>query len=417
MRIVFVSGSKYNFRSVGVPLLKQFRTQGEVDLYVFNFPEEYSIEPLLEELKEEGLIQSVTLIPHTKHLWQHHRKMAEIVGELSKKTFDFLILPADYMPMHQYFIQGSKKAGAKMIVVEMESPVQTLNSFESGRKRQNVLRRNLFWLKRPYRETRRKLTHFMNYKVVPFLLLGKTFHATVEEHHGIARFATERVDAAVVYSSYVQKAVNCFAPHLPVSVSQHPLYENCRCPNSDQTSKPLLLCLGGPWNCYAANEVEAEALMERWIQFLMKVTAFSSSKKIVVRPHPREKAVNMQCFETRLKQSGIQASFLPVGRDSLPDIVCDYAGVIAPPSCVLVEAAAGCHHVFVLGVQGIENEDVPIQIKAYPFGIELVRLGESLEWKHFKRGHPSAGKLSTVWELLCHLKIKSRPSSAIATAF
>ena len=63
MKAVVVAGGKYAFRGVYVPFLRELSRVYSIRLYLMDFPEDYPIEPLLDDLRKSSVIESYAMAP------------------------------------------------------------------------------------------------------------------------------------------------------------------------------------------------------------------------------------------------------------------------------------------------------------------------------------------------------------------
>lgn len=408
-----MSGTKYALRSVWAPVLRELRAFSSTRLYVFDYPQQYSVGAMVEALCAEKAIEDYRMIPDSGRVVRHHVTMRAVCREVRQQRCDVLVVPADFMPMHQYIIRAGRYQGALVLALQGEPPTQLLTAYRDvwrgaaaangahGGIRRSLARRvggTLSRLTRPSSagtvirgvrrllraEATRRSQYFLEWKLLPMLLTGQTFQTYSYEQSGAILFASRRVDAAVVYSDVVRDALHFFFPDMRVVVARHPQSENCRC--GDAASEPaLLVALGGPWANYVTATNSLDDIERRWMEAIVRANAFGKFSRIAIRPHPRERGPHADRLAERLRRHGLNAAAMDPTAQTIPDVVCDYAGILGTESGALTEAAVSCRRAFVLAVEAIQGRRHKPLAEDYSDVVVAVPESSALRAEHFAR--------------------------------
>ena len=408
--VVCVAGSKYTLEAVYLPVCDQLSGIADVHLYVLDAQRDYDVSTLLERKHSEGTLASFTLIPSPRHAVRHHRALKRIAQAVSSESLDMLILAGDYMPMHRYFIDVARAKKALVIGLESGAPTQLLASFQQDTTSVPSVADHSIWSRLSVAKVirwaaaelewaRRFVVH---YKVLPLLFAGRSFGSKPYERNGRILFSTVRVDAVIVLSKAVRSALQHFFPDMDVRLAEHPMASRCRC-GDKQAPRQLLVTLGGPWHYYVEPGNSAEDIENRWFHAICRANEIGEFLQIDIRPHPRESDPHPAKLVERLNSEGLSAALLNPRESSLPDIVCDYAGVLGAPSGALAEAATACRRGFVIGLDQIQGSIGDPSASAYSSRVVDVAIGEELQPTHFREMSGIEGAPHSVVEHLFDL--------------
>lgn len=433
LRAAFVSGTKYSLRSVWEPVLRDLSAFAATKLYVFDYPEHYPIHATVEALRADGVIESYRMIPDNRHVVRHHWTMRAIGRELRHQALDVVVLSADFMPMHQYVIGAARRRDAVVVALQTEAPTLLLRSYRDARRglagangAQAGPRRPLAGrvrgvvsrLVRPAsaRDTLRRLggalrarvktsRHYLTQcKLLPMLLTGKTFHMYPYERSGAITFASRRVDCAIVYSDRVRQALRFFFPEMRVIVARHPQSDNCRCATR-APDRALLVALGSPWSFYVGEGNSIDDIERRWTEAILRATGLQAFARVTIRPHPRERELHhAERLAKRLRRHGLVVAVADPTAQTLPEIVCDYAGVLGTESGALTEAAESCREAFVVAVEAIQGRrGQKALVEDYSDLVVAVPDASALRAEHFVRRRDVTSTLPSAGEVIRQL--------------
>lgn len=423
-QVACVPGSKYTLEAVYLPVCEQLSKFADVHLYVLDFPESYDVSALLDRKRSEGALAAYTMMPSPSRAVRHHRALHHIADALGRQQLDMLILAGDFMPMHRYFIDAARAKRAPIIGLESGAPTKLLASYRAENKagaRGPATRANLgshkasILLKVPRWAVARLewiRRYVFQYKVLPFFFAGRTFDLESYERSGRILFATVRVDSVIVLSETVRRAMRHFFPEVDVRHAEHPMASRCRCDDLKGRPTKLLVTLGAPWHYYIEHENSAQDIEDRWCHAIFEAQAIGGFSQVAIRPHPRETDPYPRKLVERLGQDGLHAVLLDPKESSLPDIVCDYSGVLGAPSGALAEAATACRRGFVIGLDQIQGSIGDPSAGLYGSEIVEVGVGEDLQRAHFRERSGQEGSQRSVLEHLLDLTVWSVQSEA-----
>ena len=419
MKALVVSGNKYPFRSVYIPFLKDLSEFCSIRLVLMDYPENYPIGPLVQELMRSGSIEKCDIVPCNDHAFRHHRALGRLRVEIAKEDLDLLVVNADFIPLFRYFIEIARLKGAKIAAVQDHMPTQLLASYAAVRNRpyspiQSFANDSGGFMARFRRITPWKLARFLRSKVIrkyrqllhfdllPRIFLGQKLEMLDYEKNGSILFATTRVDMIVVYSDLVRDALRHFVPGLKVVVAAYPLRSACRC-RPDSKSLRLLVVLGGPWQYFIRPGNSAEDLKNRWCNAIHRAVGLNKFTEIHIRPHPRETAPCGSEIVQRLSADGLNVRLLNPHQNSIPEIICDYVGMLSAPSAALAEAIFSCRRAFVVVVEDIEDAREVPEVRFYGEDIALIAPGKPMMEHHFAARSSSASPGLTVADAIRQL--------------
>ena len=366
-RAALVTGNKYVFRSMYVPMLPSISRLASVTAYVLDYPPAYEIKPILADLERRGLIEGYRMLPQRG--LAHHRAAARFSRQLARQRIDLLIVDCDYEPMSQYFISAARECGARVVAIQSALPGRLIGAFHKhgdraivepgpgrirrlGRLGRRLLsRRGLAALRHWVRCVAvQRVRSVLNRGVFPLVTAGRVLRPQPFDRLG---FASTRVDAALVFEEGIRAALRHFVPTLDVIVVRHPLADNCRC---DRTAKSkLLVVLGGPWAHYITAVNSAASIEDRWVAAITRAVDLLGPSEVHIRPHPRETGPYPESLAARVEALGVAVRLVSPRDGTIADVVCNYAGVIGPFSGALAEAAAACRRAFVVGLDAVEE--------------------------------------------------------------
>ena len=374
-RIILECGNKYGFRSVFVPALRELSQFASISVYLIDYPEEYEIRPVLEQLHQSRVIESYSFLTNNQHKLRHHWALRSVSAAVSREKFDVLLFDADFMPMYRYFMRAAQAQGALTLGLLTWVPHQLLGSFESAISDEPSVQspappsyRTLAGLKKLLymlvRQPKRfiaglrvrfeiRYKRFVNYRLLPLLLSGRTFRVP-SYHQVISVFTSKQVDAVIMYTERQKKALRHFYPWMDVRVALHPLAQNCRC--NGQTSKTMLLAALGYWTHWISEDNPLAVIEDQWCEALLKAVELKGFTQIDIRPHPRETEPHADRLAERLRSLGVTAQVVDEVDRSFAEVICDYAGVISSPSGALAEAAVACKQAFVIGLDDVNTQ-------------------------------------------------------------
>jgi len=430
LNVILFCGSKYSFRSVYVPALRELSAFAVSRVYLLDYPQDYEIESLLEELQASGTISSYTVIPNNRHRLRHHRALGDICRSLPG-NLDLLIVDDVGMPVHKYFVHGTRERQSAVVILHNQVSHLLMAAYESavsqnigpvrpsplGNGNESVTNR-LFGLvgkgiQRPHRvlpaiyhRGRRAFWSFVEYRLLPSLYLNWAFLVS----GAFGKISSTCADGIITYSEKVKQALQYFSPKANVIVAQHPLAGSCRC-NGLEPKTGLLVALSGPWSHWIKPGNPAESIEDRWCQAVLKAVTLKGFPQIDIRPHPREPAIYPSRLAARLCELGVNARVVDSTRQTLPETICNYAGVIGAPSSLLAEAVVSCDTAFVIGLQDVELENYSPSIQSISDSVVSKRRGVDLTEDDFTRMPlPDDGRV-TVCDALRRLMGEARRDS------
>ena len=420
INLSIVCGNKYAFRSMYVPVVQQLSMMASIRLYLLDYPEDYDINTLLQELHGAGIVESYSIIPSGSHLWRHHRVLRDIYRSVSQEKLDLLIVDEDSTPLTRYFIDVARSKHAAIAGLQKETPVRLLAAFESGnsgikslqapvnpwgsqyrkllRSLNIAARRPLFAVTVLFQQCKQLFRSRLNYWVLTLLMIGHKLQ--YPGHHKLTHgFPSTQVDVTIVYAQQFKKALLHFFPWLVVTVAQHPLTQNCRCKIGESQSK-LLVVLSGPWSNWIRPGNPAESIEQRWCEAIVKAVELKEFSEVDIRPHPRETEGYPERLAQRLHTYGVKAKVVDARTQGLPEVICDYAGLISPPSSLLAEVAVSCKKGFVICLQDVEGENHWPSIRSLADGVAFKISGNQLTVADFTKLPVNDAACPTVCEVI-----------------
>jgi hypothetical protein len=363
--------------------LRQLSQIASFQVYILDYPEDYEISPLLQELHDSGVEVAHAIIPSNSHHLRHHWALRAFHSSLTCGTLDMLILDEDFTPWSRYFLDAARSRNATVVGLQKEFPLNFLGAYEhaigSVSPKDALTKKLLRLLRQPYRivavlsgryaRLKRSFRIIVNYWLLPRIFLGKGLEAPgpLEARTG---FVSTQVDAAIVYSITLKNALQFFFPRLNVKVAQHPLARNCRC-NGREPKTNLLVTLSGPWSVWSRLGNSPESIERRWRDAILTAMALREFRDVDIRPHPAETEEYPYRLAESLCASGVKARVTDAKTQSIPEIICDYAGVIGGPSNALAEARASCKTGFVICLQDVEDYERSPSMRFVLDGITL----------------------------------------------
>ena len=399
MNVVVWSGNKYGFHSVYVPALRDLCHIASIHVYLMDYPEDYDLNPLLEELCGSGVLQSYTFVPRHRNQLRHHRALRKVYRSLIRGKLDLIIVDDDSQPVSKTFIQaartknipvlGLQETGSHVLLAAFESAMSASSSpghspvpSRPGLRRYDKLRK---WLRMSVQRPG---------FVAAVLFQGRSFKYN-DYLRVTAGLPSIQVDATIVYTDRFRKALLHFFPQLNVVVARHPLYQNCRC-NGRESKTALLATLSGPWMHWTNQGNTTESIQEKWCEAILRAVDLKGFEDVHIRPHPGETQRYPYALAERLRERGVRAKVLDAKVQSLPEIICDYAGVISAPSGALAEAAVACKRAFVIGIQKVAVEDFSPSIPYIADDVVFRMRGSDLTEEDFTKLPPSDAARPTV---------------------
>lgn len=433
--VVCVSGAKYTLRSNYTPFLRELCRVARIKLCVLDYPEDYSILGMLDEMLSSKIIESYVVVPAPRRAWKHHRAVKNVCRLFQSEHVDLLIMGADFMPMHRYFIGAARSTKTPIFAIQTEAQTHLLASYVDAIERDgesleagssstqdNRLSRvtktlvlgpaRLVMFGRILKGLKAlsvwSLRILLDYKILPLLFGGRTFNLHRYERDGVIRFATTRVDATIVYRERTRQALRFFVPGMNVHVAEHPLSNNCRCRLDGSVYRKLLVLLGGPWEQYISLEDSAESIEKRWCDAIMQAHSIGDFSEVHVRGHPRERMPYPRMLAERLTNKGLKAQVIDPSSCNIADSLCNYAGLIGVPSGALTEAINSCRRAFVIALDSIEGDIGMPRASEYGDEIVMVPRGTPLKPEYFSRTpiNQTSGdgtRVPTVYELITRL--------------
>ena len=431
LRIVIACGNKYGFRSVFVPLARDLGQFASIRVYQHDFPADYEIGPVLDELRSSGSVESYSFFPNSQRRIHHYRTLRSTYTSLAKENFDVLIIDADFTPMQQNFIHVARAQGAHVVGLLTWVPHQLLGSFESAilgrpetqltgaaprsplatvKKVLHMMVRQRGRLAGAFSVRLKKLYRpWVHYRLLPLLFWGRTFKAPTV-HQTISVFTSKQIDTVIMYTERQKEALQHFYPWMDVRVAMHPLTLNCRC--TGQESKTKLLAALGYWSHWISDDNPLEVIEDQWCVALLRAVELKGFTTIDIRPHPRETEPHADRLADRLRTHGVKAQVMNEDGRSFAEVICDYAGVISSPSGALAEAAVACKRAFVIGLDDV-NTPGPLSInRITEEGVVGKPRGSQLTEKDFTRLLVKTGASVSVGEVVRSLVMKKAGSES-----
>lgn len=398
--VVLVCGNKYAFRSVYVPVLRQLAPAALVRLILLDFPEEYDLRPVLDQLQADGALASYDLVPVIREPHAHFAAVGRISSALRREPPAALIVDEDSSPMNQLLIRAARAASVRVLGLQKEVPTRLLAAFEAAAGDPLVSLGEAYrraGATEALRVPRRWLTGWiparlrrgrdvrLKYWWLPLRHTGGWLNPSDEELLGITgQAACLRVDATIVYSERIAAALRRFFPGLKIVMAKHPLHENCRC-NGGPRPPRLLITLGAPLRQCVGPENPAESIERRWEEAIAQAVSLNGFTSVDIRPHPRESDRYPFRLAERLAKRGIQARVTDTWSRSLPEVICEYAGVLGAPSGSLGEASIACRTAFVVALEAVERASFTRQVPYYAEGLVIRQDGNALRPEDFRR--------------------------------
>ncbi len=438
VELVLVCGNKYSFRSLLVPVLRQVEGSQAVRLLLLDFPESYGILPVLDELQRQGVLRSFQMIPDSHHAsWRHHRALAAAKRSLCELAPDLLVVTEDSAPMFQYLIHPLRRHGVPVVALQTVVPIQLIAAYEKAvgttpaapaglspalwtRSGREAFFAKMVWSFGRWQRIRGRIRAlglsvkgkvkgwfllWLNYRILPLFFLGRFLDPPPPGGRALSEFVSGKVDGAIVYSDKVKEALKLFFPRMNVWVARHPLSDRCRCSLAAPSSK-VLLTFGGPWVNSISLVNSAQEIESRWCRAILEAARVRGFTRVEIRPHPREAGPYPDRLAKRLSLAGIPADVLDCNKATLPEIICEYAGLIGAPSGALTEAAVSCRRAFVVGLEGVERPASAKPARHYSESIRIKPVEAAWREEDFLRPSASVLERPTVREILEGLALK-----------
>lgn len=427
--VLIYCGAGYTFDEVYKPIIEANCDKWRIYLVMADFYLAETVIQKVNRLVSQGKIVSWEIVPVLEKglslSLKYYKKLFPIITALKNKEFDLLLLTNDFYPTDRYLIEIVKSKKGKVVVIStgtiwrvlaeyrrmkgknptyytvLVSKFKQLSQYNGFLNKVIILSKYLKnrLINSLIRLPERKLRYCYDHYFMPFILIGKPLPGNIYDKF---TFTSGRADAVILYDEEEIKAVKTVIPTVKnLFFARHPSTNTCKCSGDSvsKNGKAMLVCFNGN----VSTELQGENF-ERWASTVKLAVELTDIKEISVRFHPRtsEKLTWPDRFLDRIKTFNCNVSVSNPMEESLPDIICKYAGVIGGPSGSLRVARALCNKLFIVGLpnSGDGSPDDQDWILGDARGINWIRNGEKLETQHINIPEMTTNNIPTITAVL-----------------
>ncbi|MFA4876137.1 MAG: polysialyltransferase family glycosyltransferase [Methanoregula sp.] len=245
-----------------------------------------------------------------------------------------------------------------------------------------------------------RFTHIIDHYFIPALFVQKVF--PLRKYDNPTYFDTDSFKYIIVCQKFSELFCRSLYKNSQVYLAQHPLAGTCRCHLAQQPEPDIVLvCLSG----YDGTANQSE-LLYRDLQI---VISESNTKKIHIKPHPRERGPYLEELKVYLQEKGIVVTVMDVD-SPIREIACEYKGIVGCASTSLLEARSACNYAFVVGFFAI-SQTISKNNPKYVVG-DINHLEKQIDWIEedgsynpdiFQRRNHPANPYPTIPEILTEI--------------
>lgn len=423
-KVLICCGNGYTFDEIYQPIIKDNCNKWDIYLLMNNYYLSEASVKKIDQSVSQGKLISWQIIPELERFLSlnYYKRMFSIIRSFKEKQIDLLLIGNDVSTTDRYLINLAKSLNVMVVIASTGNIWRVLyeyrkvKGFEAGISFSSKVERvfqhknSMAILKALSGFVRRRIAVFMrkiktkpyyyfHHYFMPFILTRKIFRKSKYDRFA---FTSGRADAVLVYERTEIDAVRTVIPIVKkLFIAKHPSTDLCQCVEDSKakSEKKLLICFNGNLE----TELKGEKF-ERWSIIVKRAVELTGVKEIDLRFHPRtsEKVIWPNQFVKRVESFGCRVRVSNALEECLPDIICNYIGMIAGPSGSLRVARAICKNLFVVGLPNCSDggKDDQAWILGDAEGISWIHEGEELEMEHLKMKEIAAEEKPSVSDIL-----------------
>jgi hypothetical protein len=413
IKVLVYCGGGYIFDEIYRPLIERHNRDWE---YVVVLADYYLADVTVETV--ERLVQEKRVVEyHIVRLpdgsianCDYHKEFARLVAELSRHCFGLVLLDSDYYLPDRYLLKFAKVQGALAVVLYTSTIWRIVEVFRKREGKETVpsptprslggnpltrfakknerlyaflsaLRRGgrPSWI---WRSVRSRLWCLFHHYLYPLLFFRNVFPRNKYDHYA---FTSGRADAVIGYDHLEVEALRSIVPAVrDVHLAPHPSTGLCRCSAVTRARRRLLIVFNGK----LGDELQGQKF-DRWVRTIKRGITLAGVDEVHLRFHPRtsEQLEWPRRLTEAVGGTGCEVVISDPMKESIPQIACNYVGVIGGPSGSLKVARASCDQMFVVGLPNCGDGTADDQEWTLGTGEGIVWIGEGeeLEARHLEQ--------------------------------
>lgn len=404
--VLIFCGNGYGFSEIFKPIITRLAVRADVDLILSDYYLAEHTRTAVDALQKQGALRTwrvVHAFGENQSRWHHHRTLAVLARAFFQTRYALLITGSDFHPIDRYLINEARAHGTKTVALQTGVLTQTLQAYRAQqgfeqscpspahmRRAQDLINKNSRCISTLLRAVVRAVIRrsalrlkiiqrsLLHHYVLPLLNARTFFLPSPYDRFG---FIAGRTDAVIVYDPIERTALQTVVPTVKnVFLAHHPSSGLCQCAalgKGGLKTHHLLVLFGGP--------VFVEMIQEkfaRWVFILARACALQNFEEVHLRFHPRTDPTLQwpHRMADAVRATGATVRVIDALKESLPDSICRYDGVIGLPSGSLRVARAVCPHAFVIGLPdcGEIDESTGSWILGAAEGIRMIPFSDML---------------------------------------
>tara|TARA_B100001248_G_C27356112_1_gene443891 strand:+ start:76 stop:1152 length:1077 start_codon:yes stop_codon:yes gene_type:complete len=203
---------------------------------------------------------------------------------------------------------------------------------------------------RSYVKINRTYFDLLNKFIFPFLFTGKFFFQNQLEK--ITQLSSGDIDLLLFTDELEVEAHKLLFKNKKVKVAivENLISNKCRC-STNKSKKEILL---SPLSGFVGSDSISNKYLELFVKSFRISLTESGTKKVHLRPHPRENGKWHFQLSEYLNKNGIPSEVVDPDKP-ISEIICDYAGVVGFASGMLRDARYACDYIFIVGFEELSK--------------------------------------------------------------
>jgi len=383
-RVVLFCGTGYVFDEFFRSLISEKGREWEIVVLFADFYLSQTVRSAVDEFTSRGLISEYLIVPGLQDgnsALKYHKAISSLLKTMESKKCDLLLLGTETYPVDRYLLHYARSKKILSVLITTSTVWRTLLAARPINGKRDLWKGAKRLLRKVLQNLKISGYVFKNFYFYPLFFKQTVF---VRNKYDDLVFSAGRSDAVICFYDKEAEAVRkVVRGNGNIHLAKHPAFGLCHCRQIDPAIKKNKILVS--FNGNLAHELEGGSF-GKWVSTISRAVQLFGATDVVLRFHPRTSKLMTwpQRIKEALRDQGIAVRTSDPQKESIPSIICGFAGIIGGPSGSLRVSRAVCKNVFVVGLPncsggGMDDQDWTL---GGAEGINWIKEGEELERRH-----------------------------------